>query len=599
MPTKTSTTSTSSARMAPFVSTAAALLALLVLLCSTVMAAATQVAGTERRPPTYGPAAAVGGATPMRPGLLGQKVKVDVFLGLGCEKSARAWPILKRAASDQRNRVDFVFHILPVSDDPIVFSAAKAAQVLLAYAGETSSGVEDFVDLIFLGQEAIHDDQQVMDLTVDEARDIIGDWPLSFSSIPADVFHSAMRDPLFDPIVLGDLGNNFTAAVSGTPTVVLNGNFIMLLCGDRGLRDFQMFLEHFQIEDSGSGIRGGGGSAVFGLDDTWGSAWPMWQEMDQEIGDAYQDMLAEQQQQQEKLREKEEAGEGCGTVREGLPSPTSSRSSPSWLSSSFENLASSWSTSHEAIPPTVTKDQSEGAGVGDGGWDVESTTTSSSSSAGHADIPPSKSLSPWSSVSESWSPYEASLFEALDERAALSEEAAAAAAAAWRATGGGSRLEEEGEEEGEEEEEEQGRSFGGEVSSVFTGSHDAGSEGGGGGGGDGSPPEDVFAWFEAEEKLGAVTEGPGSAGAGEIPEDVATKGSVSKAEAADAAAAAGVMEADAGISEEDPVAFFASEDTWILDQSEAVERREKNFETRVGETGFGAQEAIETRELRQ
>lgn len=45
------------------------------------------------------------------------------------------------------------------------------------------------MDLIFLGQEAIHGDQQGMDLTVDEARDIIGDWPLSFSSIPADVFH--------------------------------------------------------------------------------------------------------------------------------------------------------------------------------------------------------------------------------------------------------------------------------------------------------------------------------------------------------------------------------------------------------------------------
>lgn len=59
---------------------------------------------------------------------------MDVFLGLGCEKSARAWPILKRAASDQRNRVDFVFHILPVSDDPIVFSAAtvRAEGVLVA-----------------------------------------------------------------------------------------------------------------------------------------------------------------------------------------------------------------------------------------------------------------------------------------------------------------------------------------------------------------------------------------------------------------------------------------------------------------------------------
>ncbi|CAN0026367.1 unnamed protein product [Ectocarpus sp. 6 AP-2014] len=515
--------------MAPFVSTAAALLALLVLLCSIVMAA-TQVAGKERPPPTYGPAAAAaGGATPVHPGLpqLGQKVKMDVFLGVGCEKSARAWPILKRAASDQRNSVDFVFHILPLSDDPIVYSAAKAAQVLLAHAGETSDGVEGFVDLIFLGQEAIHGDQQGMDLTVDEARDIIGDWPLSFSSIPADVFHSAMRDPLFDPIVLGDLGNIFTAAVSGTPSVVLNGNFIMLLCGDRGLRDFQMFLEHFQIEDSGSGIRGGGGgSAVFGLDDKWGSTWPMWQKMDQEIGDAYQDMLAEQQQQQEKLREKEEAGEGCGTVREGLRSPTSSRPSPPWLSSSFEYFASSWSTSHEPIPPAVTKDQAGGAGGGDGGWDVEATTSSSSASAGHADVPPSKSLSPWSSVSESWSSYEASLFEALDERAALSEEAAAAAAAAWRATGGGSRLEEE---EGEEEEE-QGRSFRGEESSVFTGSHDAGSEGGGGGGGDGSPPEDVFAWFEAEERLGAGTEGPGSGGAGGIREDVVTEGSVSKAE---------------------------------------------------------------------
>lgn len=80
MPTKTSTTSTSSAWMAPFVSTAAALLALLVLLCSIVMAAA-QVAGTERRPPTYGPAAAAGGATPMRPGspLLGQKARQVVF----------------------------------------------------------------------------------------------------------------------------------------------------------------------------------------------------------------------------------------------------------------------------------------------------------------------------------------------------------------------------------------------------------------------------------------------------------------------------------------------------------------------------------------
>lgn len=356
-----------------------------------------------------------------------------------------------------------------------------------------------------------------------------------------------MRDPLFDPIVLGDLGNNFTAAVSGTPTVVLNGNFIMLLCGDRGLRDFQMFLEHFQIEDSGSSIRGGGGSAVFGLDDTWGSAWPMWQKMDQEIGDAYQDMLAEQRQQQEKLREKEEAGEGCGTVREGLRSPTSSRSSPSWLSSSFEYFASSWSTSHEPTPPAVTKDQAGGAGAGDGGWDVEATATTSSASAGHVDVPPSKSLSPWSSVSESWSSYEASLFEALDERAALSEEAAAAAAAAWRAAGGGSRLEEEGEEK-----EEQGRSFRAEESSVFTGSHDAGSEGSGGGGGDGSPPEDVFAWFEAEEKLGAVTEGPGSGGARGIPEDVATEGSVSKVEVADAAAAAAaVMEAE----EKDPMDF--------------------------------------------
>ncbi|CAB1120943.1 unnamed protein product [Ectocarpus sp. CCAP 1310/34] len=52
-------------------------------------------------------------------------VKVDVFLDLGNEKSTRAWPILKRAASDQRNRVDFVLHILPVSDGPIVFSTAK------------------------------------------------------------------------------------------------------------------------------------------------------------------------------------------------------------------------------------------------------------------------------------------------------------------------------------------------------------------------------------------------------------------------------------------------------------------------------------------
>ncbi|CAB1099010.1 unnamed protein product [Ectocarpus sp. CCAP 1310/34] len=272
----------------------------------------------------------------MQPGHL-DAVKVDVFLGLGCEKSARAWPILKRAASDQRNRVDFVFHILPVSDDPIVLSTAKA----------------------------IDDDQQGMDLTVDEARDIIGDWPLSFSSIPADNFHSAMRNPLFDPIVLGDLGNNFTAAVSGTPSVVLNGHFIMLLCGDTGLRDFQMFLEHFQIEDSGSGIRGGGGSAVFGLDDTWGSAWPMWQKMDQENRDAYQDMLAEQQQQQEKLREKEGVGEGCGTVPEGLRSSTSSRSSPSWLSSSFEYFSSSWSTSHKH--PRCRHERSS-RGRGGRGW---------------------------------------------------------------------------------------------------------------------------------------------------------------------------------------------------------------------------------------
>lgn len=48
------------------------------------------------------------------------QVKVDVFLDLECEKSARAWPILKRAASDQRKRVEFVFHV-----DPIGFSAAK------------------------------------------------------------------------------------------------------------------------------------------------------------------------------------------------------------------------------------------------------------------------------------------------------------------------------------------------------------------------------------------------------------------------------------------------------------------------------------------
>ncbi|CAN0319328.1 unnamed protein product, partial [Ectocarpus fasciculatus] len=443
--------------IASFLSTAAALLALLVLLCSTAVMAATQVAGTEHLPPAYDAAAPAGeGMLPGSPLGIGQKVRVDIFLGLGCEKSAMAWPILKGAASDHRNRVDFVFHILPMSDNPIVFSAAKAAHVLRAYADETLGGVEGFVDLVF-GEGAILYDQQSMDLTVDEARDIIGDWPLSFSNIPADVFHSAMQDRLFDPKIGGFNTESFATAVSKTLTAVLNGKFIMHLRGDRDLRDFEVFLEHFQIEDSRRGIFCSDGiyrPAVIGLDDTSGNAWQMWSEMDINMRDAHGEMLEWQREQQEVVQEQEEAGEGGGKVREGPRPSTSSRFPSSWLSSSAEFFGSSWSTSsQEHTRPVVTKDQAGGPGAGDGGRDVEAPATASSMSKGHEDAPPSTPLSSWSSASESWSLHETSLFAELDERVALSEEAAAAAASAWLAAGGGSRLAGEGEEgEGGEEE---------------------------------------------------------------------------------------------------------------------------------------------------
>lgn len=56
-------------------------------------------------------------------------MKVDVFIDLACAKSAAAWPTLKRIVREQRHRVDFVFHILPLSEYPIGYFAAKARAV--------------------------------------------------------------------------------------------------------------------------------------------------------------------------------------------------------------------------------------------------------------------------------------------------------------------------------------------------------------------------------------------------------------------------------------------------------------------------------------
>lgn len=57
--------------------------------------------------------------------ILSLQTKVDVFIDLACQKSAAAWPTLKRIVRDQRSRVDFVFHVLPLSDYPIGYFAAK------------------------------------------------------------------------------------------------------------------------------------------------------------------------------------------------------------------------------------------------------------------------------------------------------------------------------------------------------------------------------------------------------------------------------------------------------------------------------------------
>lgn len=80
------------------------------------------------------------------------------------------------------------------------------------------------MDLVFLGQEGILDDQRGMNPTVDEARDILGDWALSSSSIPADVFHR--YEGLVGALVAGLLQYVVGAGRAGTFSADLFKRFV-------------------------------------------------------------------------------------------------------------------------------------------------------------------------------------------------------------------------------------------------------------------------------------------------------------------------------------------------------------------------------------
>ncbi|CAN0370359.1 unnamed protein product [Pylaiella littoralis] len=169
--------------------------------------------------------------------------QVDVILDLVCTESAKAWPTLKRIVRDQRDRVDFVLHILPLSDGyPVGYFAAKAVQVILANAdgGGTYDDVETFVDQVFRGQVVILDDEGT-DSSFDATK-VVSEWAMSTSGMTEELFFSAMQDPAFDEAVLGDLEKYLTLSMPDAPAVVLNDVFAMELGENKNLRYFEIFI---------------------------------------------------------------------------------------------------------------------------------------------------------------------------------------------------------------------------------------------------------------------------------------------------------------------------------------------------------------------
>eukprot|EP00752_Nemacystus_decipiens_P002559 g2400.t1 len=250
-------------------------------------------------------------------------LSVDVFIDLACPQSAAAWPTLKRIVREQRHRVDFVFHVLPMSEHPIGFFAAKAVQVILANSDGTYDDVEGFIDWVFRGQRIILYEQDV-DMPLD-AREVVSDWALSTSSLSPEKLYSDMKDPAFDEKVLNDLDNRFlVTAVANTPTVLINGIFMMHLAADRHLQDFETFLGAAVTYPSYS-------HGFYSSDDHSGSLSP-WNELEPETRDEYEEMQRERKARQaarerrkfvqaEELVQQQQQLHGLDAQNQHLPPP--------------------------------------------------------------------------------------------------------------------------------------------------------------------------------------------------------------------------------------------------------------------------------------
>eukprot|EP00903_Cladosiphon_okamuranus_P010594 g10018.t1 len=273
---------------------AAAGLFLFALARSSVSAtAAPPRSGSELLPPLHEPPAAAPavGTRHLRSSDAEEAFgQVDVFIDLACPKSAAVWPTLKWIVKEERHRVDFVFHVLPLSDYPIGYFAAKVVQVILANSGGTYDDVEGFIDWVFRGQRILLFEQDV-DMSLD-AREIVTDWALSTSRLSREKLYSDMRDPAFDDKVLNDLENRFlTVAIANTPTVLINGMFMMHLEKDRQLQDFERLLSGDHPDSSSY-------EGPIADDDVDYTTVSSWQELDQDERDEYDDMERARKAQQ-------------------------------------------------------------------------------------------------------------------------------------------------------------------------------------------------------------------------------------------------------------------------------------------------------------
>lgn len=167
--------------------------------------------------------------------------KVDVFLDLACPDSAAAWTTIKQVVWDYSFRTEFVFHILPLSQNQVVFDAAKALQIL-RMDSDDSDGFVLFIDAMLDHQNLILDEHDDEVARLQFFEEVLVKGAVSQGRFTEDQFKWWMKDPQLEQIVRDELESAASLGVRATPTVSLNGIHMMHLVGADQLANFDLFV---------------------------------------------------------------------------------------------------------------------------------------------------------------------------------------------------------------------------------------------------------------------------------------------------------------------------------------------------------------------